>query len=342
MEPVTHFLTGACLGRAGFNRTTGLATLTLVLASEAPDADFAASISGSVAYLQHHRGFTHTLLGAPFVAAFVLAMVYGIYRLLLRRGKKPKLPPNWKLLYVYALLAALIHIFLDFTNSYGVRPLAPFNWKWYSWDILFIVDPVILAVLILSLAVPGLLGMVSEEIGARKSPRGRGAAIFALVCFALVMYLRDFEHRRAVNLLKSVTYGGEDAVRASAFPNMLNPFLWNGVVETQNFLKTVPVESRAGQIDPENTGNTRYKPEETPVTEAAKKSRLGRVYLDWAQYPVVEADSLGEGKGDRVQFTDLRFARPSLPNQRSVLTGYVVLDPRLKVVDMYLGNPRPD
>lgn len=342
MEPVTHLLTGACLGRAGFNRTTGLATLTLVLASEAPDADFAVSIGGSVAYLQHHRGFTHTFLGAPFVAAFVLAMVYGIYRLLLRRGKKPKLPPNWKLLYVYALLAALIHIFLDFTNSYGVRPLAPFNWKWYSWDILFIVDPVILAVLILSLAVPGLLGMVSEEIGAHKSPRGRGAAIFALVCFALVMYLRDFEHRRAVNLLKSVTYSGEDAVRVSAFPNMLNPFLWNGVVETQDFLKTVPVESRAGQIDPENTANTRYKPEENEKTKAAKESRLGRVYLDWAEYPVVEADSLGEGKGYRVQFTDLRFARLSQPNQRSVLTGYVVLDPKLKVVDMYLGNPRPD
>jgi inner membrane protein len=342
LEPVTHLLTGACLGRAGLNRKTGLATLTLVLASEAPDADFAAALGGSVSYLQHHRGFTHTLLGAPFVAAFVLAIVYGIYRLLLRRGRKPKLAPDWRLLYLYALMAALIHILLDFTNSYGVRPFAPFNWKWYSWDILFVVDPIILTVLLLSLAVPGLLGLVSEEIGARKSPRGRGAAIFALACFALVIYVRDFEHRRAVNLLKSVTYSDQDAVRASAFPTMLNPFLWNGVVETRDFFESMQVASRAGQIDPEGTANIRYKPEETAVTQAAKKSRLGRIYLDWAQYPVVEADRLSGDRGYRVKFSDLRFSRTSQPHQPPVLGGYVELDPRLKVVDMYVGNPRPD
>ena len=32
MEPVTHFLTGACLGRSGFNRKTAYATLAAVLA----------------------------------------------------------------------------------------------------------------------------------------------------------------------------------------------------------------------------------------------------------------------------------------------------------------------
>ncbi|HEY6972086.1 MAG TPA: metal-dependent hydrolase, partial [Candidatus Angelobacter sp.] len=63
MDPVTHFLTGACLSRAGLNRTTGLATLTLVLASEAPDLDIVTLFGGSVSYLEHHRGITHTFLG---------------------------------------------------------------------------------------------------------------------------------------------------------------------------------------------------------------------------------------------------------------------------------------
>jgi inner membrane protein len=342
LEPVTHLLTGACIARAGLNRTTGLATLTVVLASEAPDGDFVSAIGGSVSYLQHHRGITHTLMGAPFVAAVVLAVVYGIYRLLLRRGRPPKLAPNWKLLYLYAVMAAVIHIFLDFTNSYGVRPFAPFNWKWYSWDILYIVDPVILTILVLSLAIPGLLGLVSEEIGARKSPRGRAAAIFALVCFAAVIYVRDFEHRRAVNLLESVTYANEDARRVSAFPTMLSPFSWNGVIETRDFFEIMDVMPRAGEIDPEGTARPIYKPEETAVTEAAKKSRLGRVYLGWAQYPLVEAERLADNQGYTVQFTDLRFRRPDDTGQRSVLTGYVVLDPKLKVVAMYVGRPKPD
>jgi len=41
LEPLTHFLTGACLARAGFNRKTALATATMTLAAEAPDLDVA-------------------------------------------------------------------------------------------------------------------------------------------------------------------------------------------------------------------------------------------------------------------------------------------------------------
>lgn len=343
MEPVTHLLTGACLSRAtGLNRRTGLATLTLVLASEAPDVDFATAIHGSVAYLQHHRGFTHTFLGAPFVAAFTLAVVYGINRLLLRGGRKPKQPPRWRLLFLFALGAALLHIFLDFTNSYGVRPFAPFNWKWYSWDVLFIVDPVVLAILFLCLTIPALLGLVSSEIGERKSPRGRGAAIFALICFAAIIYLRDFEHRRAVNILHSLTYSGEDAVRVSAFPNMLNPFLWNGVVETRDFFETLQITSRGEELDSERSPSIRYKPQETPVTLAAKKSHLGQVYLDWARYPVVESETLPDNRGYLVSFIDLRFARSAQSRQPPVLAAYVVLDPNLRVVDMYVGPRQRD
>ena len=324
------------------NRKTGLATLTLVLASETPDLDIVTLFGGSVSYLQHHRGITHTLLGAPFVAAGTLGLVYGVYRLLLSRGRKPAMPPNWRLLYLYALFAVLIHVFLDFTNSYGVRPLAPFNPRWYSWDIVFILDPIILAVLLLALVTPALFGLISEEIGGRKYPRGRGAAIFALICFAVLIYLHDFEHRRAVNLLKSVTYGDQDPRRVSAYPSALNPFVWYGVVETRDFLESTVVNPRAGQIDPEGTSTLRHKPEETPATLAAEKSRLGQVYLDWAQYPVVEADQLPAEEGYKVEFVDLRFANLSSDRQPPPLTGYVILDPKLRVVDMYVGGARPE
>ena len=53
-------------------------------------------------------------------------------------------------------LPELSHILLDFTNNYGVRPFWPFSEKWYSWDIVFIVEPVMLLFLILGLVVPGL------------------------------------------------------------------------------------------------------------------------------------------------------------------------------------------
>ena len=344
-------LTGACVSRAGLNRKTALATLTLVLAFEAPDIDSVSYFGGSITGLQHHRGITHSLIGAPLMAAGVIALVYGIHRWRSARrkvvvesasgGSVPKLPPHWKLLYAYALLGSLVHLFQDFTNNYGVRPFAPFSEKWYSWDIVFIVDPIMLLAMLLALVLPGLMALVSDEIGSRKPQfRGRGAAIFALICLAVVILVRDFEHRRAVNALNARTYHGEDPVRASAFPQPINPFLWNGVVETQDSLEMMPVDSGSGDIDPQNMAVVRYKPEETPVSLAAKKSRLGRVYLDWAQYPFVTVENL-EGERYQVTFEDLRFesAEGVAQHRKPALAGYVVLDPQLRVEEMGTGTP---
>src|SRR5690348_2843705 len=69
MEPITHFLTGACIGRAGLNRKTAYATLAAVLAAEAADLDVVWGFAGPVEGLKHHRGITHTFIAAPFVAA---------------------------------------------------------------------------------------------------------------------------------------------------------------------------------------------------------------------------------------------------------------------------------
>jgi inner membrane protein len=350
LDPVTHMMTGACLSRAGLNRKTGLATLTLTLALEAPDIDSFSYFGGGITGLQHHRGITHSFVGAPFVALLVVAIVYGVHRWttwrkdgpseMSSRGA-PKLPPNWKLLYGYALLGALVHLFQDFTNNYGVRPFAPFNEKWYAWDIVFIIDPVMLVALLLALTLPVLMALVTEEIGSAKPQfRGRGAAIFALVCLAAVILVRDFEHRRAVTALNERTYRDQEPLRASAFPQMVNPFAWNGVVETRDFFQMLPVDSGSGEIDPLGIGVVRFKPEETPVTLAAKKSRLGQVYLDWARYPLVNTEKL-EGGRYQVQFEDLRFesAESIAQHQGPILAGYVVLDPQLRVEEMFTGRP---
>lgn len=345
MEPVTHFLTGACLSRAGLNRKTGLATLTLTLAAEAPDIDILAYFGGSVTGFAHHRGFTHTLLGAPVVAGCTVAVVYGIFRLMKKRGRPPKQPPNWKLLFGYGVLAVLVHIFQDFTNNYGVRPFAPFSPRWYSWDLVFIIDPLMLTALLCGLFLPGLISMVTEEIGDRKSQfRGRGGAIAALACLAILIFARYIEHSRAVNALNEVTYRSEEPVRVSAFPNPLNLFAWNGVVETRDFFELLDVNSLSGELDPQNTAVVRYKPEETPATLAAKKSRLGRVYLDWAQYPLVQVVRKPEGGEYLVQFEDLRFTSLARRKENSspVLAGYVLLDAQLRVLNEYMGAPPPD
>src|ERR1019366_8267788 len=169
------------MGRAGLNRKTALATLTLTLAAEAPDLDIIGGLRGPAFAFAHHRGFTHSFVGVPLDALVVVGFVYLLWRIRGRKIGDSKLPPRWGLLFLYACLAGLSHILLDFTNNYGVRPFWPFSEKWYSWDIVFIVEPVMLASLILGLIVPLLFGLIDKEIGARRrGPRGEVAATLAL------------------------------------------------------------------------------------------------------------------------------------------------------------------
>src|SRR3954463_9741291 len=213
------------MGRAGLNRKTALATLTLTLAAEAPDLDVLARVKGPAFSFAHHRGFTHSLLGVPLVAIAVVAFVYLVWRFRKRKTSDPNIPPRWGLLFVYACLAGFSHILLDFTNNYGVRPFWPFSEKWYSWDIVFIVEPVMLVFLILGLVVPFLFGLIDKEIGARqRGPRGRLAATLALLGIILMWGLRDYEHRRAVNALAARDYHGVDPLRTSAYPKFIDPF----------------------------------------------------------------------------------------------------------------------
>lgn len=341
MEPITHFLFGATMGRAGLNRKTALATATLTLAAEAPDLDVFGHFFGSSAFgFEHHRGFTHSFVGLPLVSAVVVAFMYGIWRLRGRRTRDPNLPPKWGLLFAYAYLAGLSHILLDFTNSYGVRPFWPFSERWYSWDIVHIIEPVLLAILIFGLIVPGLFSLISEEIGARrKGPQGRFAATVALIAVFAFWGFRDYEHRRAVALLDTRTYNGLDPLRVSAYPYMLNPFQWYGVAETAEGFARLNVDSLTPEADPDDRLQIRYKPEETSATLAAKKTYLGRVYLDWAQYPVTETEQIPLDDGSTgyiVRFRDLRYVYPG-SSARSVLGGMVFLSGDLRVLSERFG-----
>ena len=335
------------MGRAGLNRKTALATATLTLGAEAADLDVLSRFGGSAFALNHHRGFTHSFLGVPMVAAVVAGFVYLLWRLRGRRTCNPNLPPRWRLLFAYACVAGLSHILLDFTTSYGVRPFWPFSEHWISWDIVFIVEPVLLVVLILGLILPALFALINEEIGSRNQgphakPQGRLAAILALLAVFAYWGLCDYEHRRAVAALQARNYQGADAIRVSAYSYMTNPFRWHGVVETPAFFATMDVDSLAPEVDTEARMQIRYKPEESPVTLAAKKTYLGRVYLSWAEYPVTETEELANDPVDNpraayvVHFRDLRYDYPGR-NSRGTLGATVFLTRDLQVVEERFG-----
>jgi len=322
MEPVTHFLTGACLGRAGFNRKTAYATLAAVLAAEAADLDMLWSFAGPVEGLKHHRGMTHTFWAAPLVAGAVVGAVWLVDRWR-RTRRNVEIEPqsiHWGWLYLAALVAALSHLLLDWTNNYGLRPFFPFNPRWYAGSFMFIAEPVMWALLFLALFMPWVLGLADREIGARRQRfRGQGWAIFALSGMTVLGGWRWAEHARALAMVGNSPISAEPALRIAAEPYPVNPFRWHAIVETGDCYRTAEIDTRTGTMESDAQRDVLYKPAQTAAVEAAKQTLLGRVYLDWGTWAVVREVGPEPAPGmappqlppnrtwTTVEFTDLRF-----------------------------------
>jgi inner membrane protein len=335
MEPVTHFLTGACIGRAGFNRTTAYATLAAVLAAEAADLDILWSFAGPVEGMRHHRGITHTFWAVPVVAGVVASFVWLLDRWQAKRrkseGGNAQQPIHWGWLYFTACIAALSHLLLDWTNNYGLRPFFPFSPHWYAGSFMFIAEPVIWAMLLLALFMPWVLGLADREIGARKQQfRGRGWAIFALCGWVVLGCWRWAEHAHALAMVRDAPISTEPVVRMAAEPYPVDLFRWHAIVETADYYQTAEINTRTGTIDSDPQRDVMYKPVDTPAVEAAKRTELGKVYLDWGTWAVVrdlgpvpapwmKPPDLPPGRTwTTVEFTDLRFDYSFLPTRGTI------------------------
>lgn len=350
MEPVTHFLTGACLGRSGFNRKTAYATLAMVLAAEAPDVDILWGFQGPVTELQRHRGITHTLIFAPVMALAVTAFIWLLDRL---RKTPPPIPIRWVWIWLCALIADLSHLPLDFSNNYGLRPFLPFSYQWHAWSIVFIFDPWIFSALLLALVIPSLLGLVDREIGIRKQRfRGRGWAIAALVFVLGWWGLRSYEHNRAIDLVENGEYTREPLLRVAAEPTMWSPFTWRVLMETPNVYQRAEVDTLTGQVTTNGYSDVIYKPKATPAVTAAERSYLGQVYLDWSNWPLVEDRGAVQAPGGfvpdanwhTVEFQDLRFGYTPNAGDRTdappnpPLSGWVYVGPGGEIEGMFMAS----
>ena len=277
MEPVTHILTGACLARTGLNRKAAYTTLVMAVAAEFPDVDTLWSLRGPVVSFQHHRGITHTLLGIPFEAALLVMGAYGLHRWRERRAGSGQraftaAPPRWDVLYGFAMLALLSHLWLDYTNNYGLRPFFPFNPRWYAASITFIFDPAMFLLLLGALVLPPLFRLIGAEVGARGqtfAPRGWAAGALLGVC-ALWAW-RAVEHSRAEQMAMAESFAAPAPAipgrvpdegplpapppprilqpqRVNVSPDPINPFRWYSTIDFGPLYQLGSVDLRTGTL----------------------------------------------------------------------------------------------
>jgi inner membrane protein len=300
MDNVTHSLTGLALSRAGLDRFCPRAVWLLLLSANAPDVDIVVAPQGAFRYLEVHRGYTHSLIVMPFLAALAVVVVAAISR--------KRLP--WLRAWLLCVAGLASHLLLDWTNSYGVRLCLPFSSRWFHLDLNSLFDTWILAVLLFAAIWPVFSRLVNREIGEQRAPTGRPIAIFALVFFALFDIGRAALHNRALAELESRLYDGLPPIQAAALPDPFNPLRWTAVVETPGTFRLSTIDP-LGQLNLEDAA-TFYKPPVTPSLEAARRIDPFRYFLYFSRFPAWSIMPLigATTRGTRLDLTDLRFGTP--------------------------------
>ena len=180
MDPVTHGIAGALLGKGYFSERYGkAATFAAVLGAVFPDVDITADLvtRDPMAIVKYHRAITHSFVALP---AFALLLAL-LTRALLPWVKKKfprwsdvESPPLGILTLIYGIGIAS-HIILDGMTSFGTRMWYPISSRRVAWDLLFIVDLSLTSVLLLPQILAWIYPSVPES--SRDIPKSRARAL---------------------------------------------------------------------------------------------------------------------------------------------------------------------
>ena len=176
MDPVTHGITGALLGKGYFSDRNGrVAIFAATLGAVFPDIDTVAdAISRDpLAIIKYHRGITHSFVGLPFFAAILAWLTRWAARRL-----KIEAPSFGVLTLIYGVGIAS-HILLDGMTSFGTRMLTPISQQRVAWDLLFIIDLAFTSIVLL----PQIIAWIYSD---RADSRVRAVKMWILFTLAAI------------------------------------------------------------------------------------------------------------------------------------------------------------
>ncbi|MGH9716903.1 MAG: metal-dependent hydrolase [Candidatus Acidiferrales bacterium] len=185
MDPITHGITGALLGKGLFSkREAKVAIFAATLGAVFPDVDMVAEVISRdpLAIVKYHRAITHSFVAMPFFAMLLAGLTPPVLNWLKRRYSSLRdweSPSFWKLTLIYAVGIAS-YIILDGMTSFGTRMWYPISSKRVAWDMLFIVDFAFLAVIL----APQVVAWIYRD-----ASRSRRRAIRSWVLFTIGAFL---------------------------------------------------------------------------------------------------------------------------------------------------------
>ena len=318
MDPVTHVAAGVLISQLLPGPARGWSALAGVLFGLLPDIDYFLIFFDRLAFIRHHRGFTHSL-----VAMVLFALLgAGFGRVL---GG-----PRWfRPLFILGLAVLASHLLLDLATSYGTQILSPFSRRRFSLDWIFIIDPYFTALL--------LVGAIAALSFPYWGPRVGGwllatAAVYLLVC---ALY-----HHQALDLARRVFQDVQPEVQTiAALPQPFSCRRWQliaaGPGETRQAFVQLPFAAALGlgsggakaavvSISPGQACPASANPYQdpghltiqtwTPAPAAAtayspEAEAILAGFLEFARFPLL-CRAQSQGGEQLLEWLDLRFSVP--------------------------------
>lgn len=343
MDNLTHTLFALTVARTPLSRAGRGTAAALVLASNAPDVDIVTIARGTDSYLRWHRGPTHGPLGIIGLGLVSAALVFYGRRIYDNwRASHGNTPPpdragnaSFQMLVALSILGALLHVAMDLPTQYGTRIFSPFDWHWYSIDLMPIVDVYLLAALISGMA-----------FGARSVDARQRNASIVLIMMAANYGLRVVTHAQALDTVPRLfgptlaapcdpqladqrhtidvwprsqpvslpATGKRCLVELAAMPTFVSPFRWQIIAHVSNAYELRDVDllemrSRDPEDDSEAPWRTtlRYPNVWTPTVTRAAATDLGQLFLGFSRFPAARSAIDPHGV-TTVRWTDVRFA----------------------------------
>ena len=351
MDNLTHSLFGWTVARAGLGRRLPHATATLIVASNIPDIDIVAGFRDGVDYLAVHRGPTHGPLGVVGLGLLTAALMSLWRRVSSRRVRSPdddRDRSHFMSTWMLAMIGIAGHVLMDLPTSYGTRLLSPFVWTWYALDWMPIIDVYLWLVLIGALAVGARtgreraalvgLGLMACDYSARAILHHRalenGASFNAAGLHAPCIATPTLVAHTAGPLAPAT--GSGVCVEAAALPTFLSPFTWRAIRRQSNGYEL----SDRRLFGQPPTLQSAWLPSDSGDVDRVRATRPGRVYLDFARFPIAELVSRTPSL-TTVRLFDARFvvmaanARGTPASAR--LSVIITMDASGRIVEQHFG-----
>jgi inner membrane protein len=286
MDSVTHIVLGACIGEAMLGKKSGKkAMIWGALAASTPDIDALVNfVVTDIDSLLLHRAFTHSIFAALLAGPLWGWGLWKLYR------ENVSTKNTWMIMIT---LNILIHDLVDTCTVYGTGLFIPISDYRYSFDNIFVADPLY--------TLPLLIAFIVLVILKRGHPARYKWNRFGLITSSAYMLLTFFNHHRAVNALELAME--ERGIKSEAYfaaPTLLNNLLWNTVAHDSAGFWI----GYYSVLDRKNSLELYYTPKNEELLKEWLKSPDVQKLIRFSQgyYCISESDG-------KIWFNDLRFGQ---------------------------------